>query len=56
MDKLRAELETERALVERLHQAKLGLEHRAADAEAELEHHRKRRPSVIQRILGAEPR
>jgi len=54
MDKLRSELETERALVARLHQAKLGLERRAADAEAELEHQRTRRSSVIRRLLGAE--
>lgn len=49
MDRLREELESERALVERLREAKLQLEHRAADAEAELQE--RRRASVIRRIF-----
>jgi hypothetical protein len=54
--RLRAELEAERALVERLRESKLDLEHRAADAEAALEDNRtKRRPSMIRRLLGNEP-
>jgi len=53
MDGLRAELEAERALVERLREAKLQLEHRAADAEAALEENKPpRRSSVIRRLLG----
>jgi DNA-binding transcriptional MerR regulator len=53
MDRLRDELESERALVERLRESKLQLEHRAADAEAALEEkHREKRPSVIRRLLG----
>ncbi|MFI5208238.1 MAG: hypothetical protein ACHQX4_09490, partial [Gemmatimonadales bacterium] len=55
MDRLRDELESERALVERLREAKLQLEHRAADAEAALEEkHREKRTSVIRRLLGPE--
>jgi len=55
IDRLRAELETERALVERLRESKLDLEHRAADAEAALDDRsRQRRPSVIRRLLGNE--
>lgn len=55
MSQLRDELEAERALVERLREAKLQLEHRAADAEAALEEtHREKRPSVIRRLLGPE--
>jgi DNA-binding transcriptional MerR regulator len=49
MDRLREELESERALVERLRESKLQLEHRAADAEAELQE--RRRSSVIRRIF-----
>ena len=49
---LRAELEAERALVERLREAKLHIEHRAADAEAALAEQRTRRSSVIKRLLG----
>jgi len=49
---LRAELEAERALVERLREAKLHVEHRAADAEAALAEQRTRRSSVIKRLLG----
>jgi hypothetical protein len=52
MEKLREELESERALVERLRESKLQLEHRAADAEAALEERKGRRSSMIQRILG----
>lgn len=55
IDRLRAELEAERALVERLRESKLQLEHRTADAEAELADRRKARPSVIRRLLGNEP-
>ena len=52
MNQLREELEAERALVERLREAKLQLEHRAADAEAALEEkHREKRPSLVQRLL-----
>ena len=54
LDHLRAELEAERALVEKLRESKLQLEHRAADAEAALEDRGKRRPSVIRRLLGNE--
>lgn len=53
MDRLRDELEAERALVERLRESKLQLEHRAADAEAALEEKRPpRRSSVMRRLLG----
>lgn len=51
---LRAELEAERQLVERLRQSKLQLEHRAADAEASLEERRGKRPSVLRRLLGSD--
>ena len=50
--KLREELERERALVEKLRESRLALEHRAADAEAALEERSQRRPSMIRRILG----
>jgi len=53
MDRLRAELEAERGLVERLREAKKQLEHRATGAEAELEESR-RRPSVLRRLFGGE--
>jgi DNA-binding transcriptional MerR regulator len=53
MDRLRDELEAERALVERLRESKLQLEHRAADAEAALEEKRPpRRSSMMRRLLG----
>jgi DNA-binding transcriptional MerR regulator len=52
IDRLRAELEAERDLVERLRESRLQLEHRAADAEAALEDRGKRRSSVIRRLLG----
>jgi DNA-binding transcriptional MerR regulator len=55
IDRLRSELENERALVERLRESKLQLEHRAADAEAALEDRRGRRPSVLKRLLGSDP-
>ncbi len=55
VEKLKAELEAERALVERLRESKLQLEHRAADAEAALEDRKGRRPSVIRRLLGSDP-
>jgi DNA-binding transcriptional MerR regulator len=52
MERLRAELESERELVERLREAKVKLEHRVTDAEAQLEEHRPRkRPSVLGRLL-----
>jgi len=51
MDKLRAELEMERQLVERLREAKVKLEHRVTDAESELEERRRKRSSVLGRIL-----
>jgi DNA-binding transcriptional MerR regulator len=50
--RLQEELERERELVERLRQARLQLEHRVADAEAELEERRGRTlGSVLDRIL-----
>jgi len=52
MERLRAELEAERQLVERLREAKVKLEHRVVDAESELEERRRRRASVLERILG----
>ena len=52
MERLRVELESERALVERLREAKLKLEHRVSDAESELEERRNRkRTSVLGRLL-----
>jgi len=52
MERLRAELESERDLVERLREAKVKLEHRVSDAEAQLEEHRPRkRTSVLGRLL-----
>lgn len=52
IDRLRQELEAERALVERLREAKLKLEQRTADAEEALAEHRgRRRGSVIGRLL-----
>jgi len=55
MERLRAELESERALVERLRESKLQLEHRVADAEATLEDRRQdRRSSVIKRLLRSD--
>ncbi len=56
VDRLRQELEAERALVERLRESRLQLEHRAADAEAALTETRERRTSVIGRLLGKEDR
>jgi len=57
MDKLRAELEAERALVDRLREAKVQLEHRVTDAESALESkHQQHRPSVIKRLLGTDSR
>ena len=50
---LREELEKERALVERLREAKLQLEHRTAEAEAALTEQPGRK-SVIRRLLGGE--
>lgn len=51
LERLRAELEAERQLVERLREAKVKLEHRVVDAESELEERRRRRASVLERIL-----
>jgi DNA-binding transcriptional MerR regulator len=52
MERLRMELESERDLVERLREAKVKLEHRVTDAEAQLEEHRPRkRTSVLGRLL-----
>ena len=52
MERLRVELESERQLVERLREAKLKLEHRASNAEAELEERRSRkRTSMLGRLL-----
>jgi len=52
--RLREELEAERALVERLRQARLELERRAAEAEAEVES--QRRSSVLRRIFRSDER
>jgi DNA-binding transcriptional MerR regulator len=53
MERLRAELEMERQLVERLRESKVKLEHRVSNAEAELEERRPRkRSSVLGRILN----
>jgi len=52
MERLRGELEMERQLVERLRVAKVKLEHRVTDAESELEERRRKRPSVLGRILN----
>jgi DNA-binding transcriptional MerR regulator len=49
---LRAELEAERKLVERLRESRLQLERRAAEAEAALEDSRGWRSSVLKRLLG----
>jgi len=55
IDRLRQELESERALVERLREAKLKLEQRAADAEGELADQRgRRRGSVLGRLLKSD--
>ena len=52
MERLRAELESERELVERLREAKLKLEHRVSSAEAQLEERLPRkRSSVLGRLL-----
>ena len=52
MTRLRAELEAERALVDRLREAKLQLEQRAVDAEAALDIQKPKRLSLIARLLG----
>ena len=55
IERLRAELEAERDLVERLRQSKLQLEHRVADAEATLEDRKApKRQSVLKRLLGSD--
>lgn len=55
IDRLRQELEAERALVERLREAKLKLEQRTADAEGALAEQRgRRRGSVIGRLLKSD--
>jgi len=54
LDQLRRKLDEERELVERLRNAKLEFERRAADAEAELEERRTRRPSVLRRLLRSD--
>jgi DNA-binding transcriptional MerR regulator len=52
MERLRAELESERQLVERLREAKVKLEHRVTDAESALEERRPRkRSSMLDRLL-----
>ena len=57
MERLRVELERERELVERLREAKVKLEHRVTDAEAELDEQRRRkRSSVLGRLLAPEPK
>ena len=55
MDRLRADLEAERALVDRLREAKLQLERRAVDAEAALDVQKPKRLSLIARLLGKDP-
>lgn len=52
--RLKAELEAERQLVERLREAKLQLERRTAEAEEAALERRARRGSVIRRILGGQ--
>jgi DNA-binding transcriptional MerR regulator len=55
IERLRQELETERALVDRLREAKLKLEQRTTDAEGALAEHRgRRRGSVISRLLNSD--
>lgn len=56
VERLRRELEAERALVERLRESKLQLEHRAASAEEALTETRERRTSVIGRLLRTDDR
>jgi len=52
IERLRQELESERALVDRLRESKLKLEQRAADAEGALADHRPRhRTSILGRLL-----
>jgi hypothetical protein len=54
-DRLRQELEAERALVDRLREAKLKLEQRTTDAEDALAEQRgRRRGSVISRLLKSD--
>lgn len=55
VERLRRELEAERALVDRLREAKLKLEQRTTDAEGALAEHRgRRRGSVISRLLNSD--
>jgi DNA-binding transcriptional MerR regulator len=55
IERLRQELESERALVDRLREAKLKLEHRTAEAEeAAADTRSRRRTSVIGRLLGSD--
>jgi hypothetical protein len=55
IERLRRELEAERALVDRLREAKLKLEQRTTDAEGALAEHRgRRRGSVISRLLNSD--
>jgi hypothetical protein len=55
IDRLRQELEAERALVDRLREAKLKLEQRTTDAEGALAEQRgRRRGSVISRLLKSD--
>lgn len=55
VERLRRELEAERALVDRLREAKLKLEQRTTDAEGALAEHRgRRRSSVIGRLLNSD--
>ena len=55
IDRLRQELEAERALVDRLREAKLKLEQRTTDAESALAEQRgRRRGSVISRLLKSD--
>jgi len=54
IERLRQELESERAMVERLREAKLKLEQRAADAEVALAEQKGRRRSMLGRLLKSD--
>lgn len=55
LERLRGELDAERALVERLREAKVRVEQRATEAEAALEEQQSRRLSLLRRLLGGGP-
>jgi DNA-binding transcriptional MerR regulator len=54
LERLRTELEAERALVERLREAKVHVERRATEAEAALAEQQARRLSLLRRLLGGQ--